>query len=116
LDRIVGGGPYGTLRVKTTEADGPHGYDAGNTMNGPKRHTLTDTVGLLVNAIVHPADVQDCDDALELLKFPCVSLVFVMSSLIAPMAMTDCRANWRNLANTPWRSSRDDLAGRLDSG
>jgi len=33
--------------VKTTEAGGPRGYDAGKCIKGRKRHLLTDTNGLL---------------------------------------------------------------------
>ena len=44
--------------VKTTEAGGPRGYAAEKVVKGRKRHILTDTIGLLVGAIVHPADVQ----------------------------------------------------------
>ena len=39
--------------VKTTEAGGPRGYDAGKKIKGRKRHILTDTNGLLVGADVH---------------------------------------------------------------
>jgi putative transposase len=39
----------------------PHGYDAGKKIKGKKRHILVDTIGLLLHAIVHPADVQDRD-------------------------------------------------------
>ena len=39
----------------------PHGYDAGKKIKGKKRHILVDTLGLLLHAIVHPADVQDRD-------------------------------------------------------
>jgi transposase len=53
--------------VKTTEAGGPCGYDAGKKVKGRKRHILTDTTGLLVGAIVHTADVQDRDGAPRLL-------------------------------------------------
>jgi len=49
--------------VKTTETAGPRGYDAGKKINGRKRHILTDTNGLLVAAVVHPADTQDRDGA-----------------------------------------------------
>jgi hypothetical protein len=49
--------------VKTTENGGPNGYDAGKKMKGRKRHIITDTQGLLVGAIVHPADAQDRDGA-----------------------------------------------------
>jgi transposase len=53
--------------VKTTEAGGPRGYDAGKCIKGRKRHILTDTNGLLVGAIVHAADIQDRDGAPALL-------------------------------------------------
>jgi transposase len=49
--------------VKTTESGGPCGYDAGKKVKGRKRHILTDTMGLLVAAIVHTADIQDRDGA-----------------------------------------------------
>ena len=53
--------------VKTTEAGGPRGFDAGKRVKGRKRHILTDTNGLLVAASVHPADLQDRDGAVPLL-------------------------------------------------
>ena len=37
----------------------PSGYDAGKKIKGRKRHILVDTLGLLLNVVVHPADVQD---------------------------------------------------------
>src|SRR6516165_1042284 len=40
--------------VKTTEAGGPHGFDAAKKIKGRKRHVVTDTTGLLVGAQVHP--------------------------------------------------------------
>jgi transposase len=49
--------------AKTTEAGGPRGYDAGKKINGRKRHLLVDTMGLLIAAIVHRADIQDRDGA-----------------------------------------------------
>src|ERR1035437_9086951 len=45
----------------------PHGYDAGKKIKGKKRHLLVDTLGLLLHAIVHPADIQDRDGGLLLL-------------------------------------------------
>ena len=54
-------------------------------MKGRKRHILTDTIGLLVGAIVHPADVQDRDGAPALLQsvctaFPRLRHVFAVSA------------------------------------
>jgi transposase len=67
--------------VKTTEAGGPSGYDAGKKIKGRKRHLLTDTTGLLVGAVVHTADVQDRDGAPAVLErvryaFPWLRHVF----------------------------------------
>jgi transposase len=53
--------------VKTTEAGGPRGFDAGKKIKGRKRHILTDTIGLPVGMTVHPADIQDRDGAPALL-------------------------------------------------
>jgi len=49
--------------VKTTESGGPLGYDAGKRIKGRKRHIITDTMGGLISAIVHPANIQDRDGA-----------------------------------------------------
>lgn len=53
--------------VKTTEAGGPRGYDAGKKIKGRKRHIVTDTQGHLMGLRVHPADVQDRDGAVDVL-------------------------------------------------
>ena len=39
----------------------PHGYDAGKKIKGKKRHIVVDTTGLMLQAIVHAADIQDRD-------------------------------------------------------
>src|ERR1700758_1583690 len=39
----------------------PSGYDAGKKIKGKKRHILVDTLGLLMHAVVHAADIQDRD-------------------------------------------------------
>ena len=54
--------------VKTPESGGPRGYDAGKKINGKKRHILVDTIGLLLHAVVHPADIQDRDGGVLLLS------------------------------------------------
>jgi len=46
----------------------PSGYDAGKKVKGTKRHILVDTLGLLLHAIVHPADIQDRDGGVLLLS------------------------------------------------
>ena len=67
--------------VKTTESGGPCGYDAGKKVKGRKRHILTDTCGFLVFILVHTADIQDRDGAVDVLKairfrFPWLRHVF----------------------------------------
>jgi transposase len=46
----------------------PSGYDAGKKVVGRKRHLLTDTIGMLLAVVVHPANVQDRDGAEPLLR------------------------------------------------
>ncbi|MGH2515980.1 MAG: IS5 family transposase [Ktedonobacterales bacterium] len=49
--------------VKTGPKRGLRGYDAGKQVKGRKRHLLVDTEGLVLQAVVHGADVQDRDGA-----------------------------------------------------
>jgi transposase len=74
--------------VKTTEAGGPRGYDAGKKVLGRKRHAMVDTDGRPLVMQVHPASVQDRDGAVPLLKasrrrFPFVDLAFADSAYAA---------------------------------
>ena len=50
-------------RSKGGSALDPQGFDAGKKVTGRKRHILVDTLGLSLNVVVHPADVQDRDGA-----------------------------------------------------
>lgn len=50
--------------VKTAENGGPRGYDADKKIKGRKRHIVTDTLGHIMTAVIHPADIQDRDGAL----------------------------------------------------
>ena len=54
--------------VKTTEAGGVSGYDAGKKIKGRKRHAVVDTTGMLFGLVVHAADIQDRDGATAVLK------------------------------------------------
>jgi transposase len=68
--------------VKTTEAGGAKGFDAGKKVEGRKRHIAVDTLGLPIKCQITTADIQDCDGLLPLLKAvsqksPWVKLAFV---------------------------------------
>ncbi|HEV2546625.1 MAG TPA: IS5 family transposase [Stellaceae bacterium] len=60
----------------------PQGFDAGKKITGRKRHILVDTLGLLLNVVVHSADVQDRDGARLVLDhrtrrlFPFIERIF----------------------------------------
>lgn len=67
--------------VKTTESGGISGFDAGKKVKGRKRHILTDTCGFLIFILVHAADIQDRDGAVDVLsairtRFPWLRHVF----------------------------------------
>ena len=48
-----------TQSVKTTSVGGPRGYDGAKKLSGRKRHLLVDTLGMVLKARVHTADLQD---------------------------------------------------------
>lgn len=50
--------------IKTAEAGGPRGYNAGKKIKGRKRHIITDTLGHLIGIDAHPADIKDRDGAI----------------------------------------------------
>jgi len=71
--------------VKTTEAGGPRGYDAGKKIKGRKRHVLVDTDGRGLVLEPHPASIQDRDGGSDLLKvsralFPFIKKLFADSA------------------------------------
>jgi len=73
--------PDGARRFKRGVSLDPSGYDAGKKTTGRKRHILVDTLGLLLNVVVHSADIQDRDGAIVLLRqtrrlFPFIERIF----------------------------------------
>ena len=68
--------------VKTTEAGGPRGFDAGKKIKGRKRHLAVDTLGLPIECQITAASVQDRDALAPVLeavhrKSPWVKMSFV---------------------------------------
>jgi transposase len=59
--------------VKTTEAGGPRGFDAGKKIKGRKRHIVTDTQGHMLTGVVHEANIQDRDGAPGVISLACAS-------------------------------------------
>ncbi len=48
-----------TQSVKTTSVGGIRGYDGAKKLSGRKRHLLEDTLGMVLKARVHSANLQD---------------------------------------------------------
>ena len=95
--------------VKTTECGGPRGFDAGKKINGRKRHIVTDTEGNLVGLLVHSADIQDRDGAVDLLAsirslYPWLRHVFADWRLCRRQTARRPGPAWEN---GPSRSSSD---------
>lgn len=67
--------------IKTTESGGPRGYDAGKRVKGRKRQALVDMDGRALVLDPQPADVQDRDGAVPVLRlsrrtFPFIAKAF----------------------------------------
>lgn len=58
--------------IKTSEGGLECGFDAGKKITGRKRHTLVDTLGLILKVIVTAGNVQDRDGAKSVLEEICV--------------------------------------------
>jgi transposase len=63
--------------VKTMESGGQRGYDAGKKVKGRKRQALVDTDGRALVLDPQPADVQDRDGAVPVLRLSRRSFPFI---------------------------------------
>ena len=76
-----------------------HSYDAGKKIKGKKRHILVDTLGLLLSAAAHSADIQDRDGAAFVLDartralFPFILRIFADAGYQGPHAAMDAAAS-----------------------
>jgi transposase len=75
-------------RKRGAEID-PSGFDAGKHGKGKKRHVLVDTLGLVLQTIVHSANIQDRDGGITLLtalgeRFPLLAELFADGAYQGP--------------------------------
>ena len=92
--------------IKTTEAGGPRGYDAGKKINGRKRHALVDTDGRGLLIEPHPASIQDRDGGGPLLQasrrlFPFIERVFADGGYAGERVATATRIIVEIVAKSP---------------
>lgn len=66
--RRASAGILDSQSIKTSEGGLACGFDAGKQVTGRKRHTLVDTLGLLMKVVVTAGNVQDRDGAKHLLE------------------------------------------------
>ncbi len=70
--------------VQTTQKGGVRGYDGGKKVKGRKRHLLVDTTGMILQVLVHEANIQDYRGGKRLLSpltgvFPRLKLIWAES-------------------------------------
>ena len=92
--------------IKTTEAGGQRGYDAGKKINGRKRHALVDTDGRGLLIEPHPASIQDRDGGGPLLQasrclFPFIERVFADGGYAGERVATATRIIVEIVAKSP---------------
>ncbi len=96
--------------VRTTEAGGARGYDAGKKIKGRKRRAMVDTDGRLLTVQVGSAGIQDRDGAVPLLQasrrsFPFVERAFADTAYPAERVRAATRIAMRSCAKSPAKSA-----------
>jgi len=81
----------------------PPGFDAGKKIKGKKRHILVDSIGLLLNAIIHPADIQDRDGGVLVMAtlfgmFPFLKKLFADAGYQGPIFLEGVKRYLPNLS------------------
>src|SRR4051794_13653269 len=94
----------------------PSGRDAGEEVEGKRRHVPVDTLGLPLTAVIHPADVQDRDGVLPVPRaarrpFPFVGVILAGGALVrsppprSPRPAAGGSRAARPRASCPWPSA-----------
>jgi len=63
--------------VKTCSASEERGFDGGKKIKGRKRHIVVDTMGNLIQVIVHAANVHDTKGGCDVLKAAAEKLMWL---------------------------------------
>ena len=108
--RLRDGQPEREKRRKRGACIDPSGYDAGKKIKGKKRHVLVDTLGLLLHAVIHPADIQDRDGGVLVLStlfgmYPFLLKLFVDGGYQGPQFHSAAAAIMMITSGSPAESS-----------
>ena len=81
--------------VRTTEAGGPRGYDAGKQINGRKRHLVTDTQGLpLARSIPPTSRIATLQDRLKELALAGITTVAAANRFLREIYLPEHNARF----------------------
>ncbi len=95
--------------IKTTESGGPRDYDAGKRVNGRKRQALADMDGRALVLDPQPADVQDRDGAVPVVRlsrrtFPFITKRSPMQAMLATVRRPPRSSRSKSCVSRPIKS------------